>query len=103
MFAGGIAATLRTPKSSVRSGVLHLAAGVVFSVVGIELLPDVLHRHAPFEAVIGFMLGIALMFGVKEWTHQLSLKRKASAGGLPMGLLVGIGVDVLIDGLLLGI
>ncbi len=103
MFAGGIAATLRAPKPSIRSGVLHLAAGVVFSVVGIELLPDVLHRHAPFEAVIGFILGIVLMFSIKEWTRRLASPRHASTDKLPMGLIVGIGVDILIDGLLLGI
>lgn len=103
MLGGGIAATLRAPKPSVRSGILHLAGGIVFSVVAVELLPDVLHRHAPLEAVIGFTLGIALMFGIKEWTRRLSAKSHASAGKLPMGLLVGIGVDVLIDGLLLGI
>jgi len=103
MFGGGIAATLRTPSPSIRSGVLHLAAGIVFSVVGVELLPDVLHRHAPLEAVIGFTLGIVLMFSVKEWTRRLSSSRHASAGKLPMGLIVGIGIDILIDGLLLGI
>ena len=103
MFIGGTAATFRTPKPSVRSAVLHLAAGIVFSVVGVELLPDVLHRHAPFEAVIGFTFGIILMFGIKEWTRRLSSKHHASAGKLPMGLIVGIGIDILIDGLLLGI
>jgi ZIP family zinc transporter len=103
MFVGGIAATLRVPKPSIRSAVLHLAAGIVFSVVGVELLPDVLHRHAPFEAVIGFTLGIVLMFGIKEWTRRLSSKKHTNAAGLPMGLIVGIGVDILIDGLLLGI
>ena len=102
MLIGGIIATLRTPTPAIRSGVLHLAAGIVFSVVGVELLPDVLHRHAPFEAVIGFTLGILLMFGIKEWTRRLS-SHHASAGKLPMGLIVGIGIDILIDGLLLGI
>jgi ZIP family zinc transporter len=103
MFIGGIVATWRTPKPSLRSAVLHFAAGVVFSVVGVELLPDVLHRHAPIEAVVGFALGIGLMFGIKEWSHRLASKHSAGAAGLPLGLLVGIGIDVLIDGLLLGI
>ena len=103
MFGGGIGATIRVPKPSLRSAILHLAAGIVFSVVAVELLPDVLHRHAPMEAVIGFSLGILMMFGIKELTHQLESKRDGKAAGLPMGLLVGIGVDILIDGLLLGI
>lgn len=103
MFGGGVAATLRTPSPAVRSAVLHLAGGVVFSVVSVELLPDVLHRHAPLEAVIGFTLGIVLMFGIKEWTRKLSAQQHARAGNLPMGLIVGIGVDIFIDGLLLGI
>jgi ZIP family zinc transporter len=103
MFGGGIAATLRVPKPNVRSAVLHLAAGIVFSVVAVELLPDVLHRRAPFEVVIGFTLGILLMFGVKEWTRRLQSASHVSAAGLPLGLIVGIGVDILIDGLLLGI
>ena len=67
------------------------------------MLPNVLYRHAPVEAVIGCTLGIVLMFGIKEWTRRLSSKHYANVTGLPMELTIGIGVVILIDGLLLGI
>lgn len=47
MIVGGIAAAFHSPGAKVRSGILHFAAGVVFSVVAVELLPDVVRGHAP--------------------------------------------------------
>ena len=46
-LAGSSIAALRAPGARVRSGIQHFAAGVVFSVVSVELLPDVVRRHRP--------------------------------------------------------
>ncbi|MBA3646843.1 MAG: transporter, partial [Gemmatimonadaceae bacterium] len=45
----------------IRGHVLHLAAGVVFSVVAVELLPEIQRRALVKDVVIGFTLGIATM------------------------------------------
>ena len=44
-----------------RNSVLHLAAGVVFAVVSVELLPEITRRALVGDVVIGFALGIATM------------------------------------------
>ena len=101
MIIGGAIAVWRAPNAAWRSGILHFAAGVVFSVVAVELLPDVVSRHRPLEVAIGFGLGVAVPLGLRAWNE-----RKAGGTndeGASSGLLFGVGVDIVIDGLLLGI
>ena len=62
---GGSIAAFRTPSPNMRSSIQHFAAGVVFAALGVEILPDVVHHRAPVAAIIGFVLGTALMFGLK--------------------------------------
>ena len=80
-----------------------------------------MQHHAPYEVALGFGLGVATMLGLRYFTQRLEKQEQAgkatepAAGGsapipatavpasLPWGLLVAIGIDILIDGLLLGI
>ncbi len=105
MIAGSSIAIFRRPSGNARSFILHFAAGVVFSVVTVELLPDVVKEHKPLQVIVGFTLGLVTMLLVKHFAEAKE-KQEPSAevtGKLPMGLLLGIGIDILIDGLLLGI
>ena len=104
MIAGGAIAIFKKPNGNVRSLILHFAAGVVFSVVAVELLPDVVKQHKPVQVVIGFSLGLIAMLLVKKFTEPAEENEQLSTSGkLPMSLLLAIGVDIFIDGLLLGI
>lgn len=106
LLGGGAFASWRLPGPGWRSAILHFAGGVVFSVVAVELLPDVVRTHEPLEIVIGFGLGIAVMLVLRRLTEQQrppDAEEAAQPAGLPWGLLFGVGVDVVIDGLLLGI
>jgi ZIP family zinc transporter len=125
MVVGGVVAVLRPPGAAIRSAILHFAAGVVFSVVAVELLPDIVARHRPLEVGLGFAIGVGVMLGLRSLTRKAADKEKAvpkpalasgeqapqaapeetasSGAPLPMGLLTGVGIDILIDGLLLGI
>lgn len=118
MIAGAALAVWRAPGPKLRSAILHFAAGVIFSVVAVELLPDIVQHHAPYEVAVGFGLGVAAMLGLRYFTQRLEKQAEPgeadipltgrvaaspSAPGLPWGLLVAIGIDILIDGLLLGI
>jgi zinc transporter, ZIP family len=120
MIAGAALAVWRAPGPQLRSAILHFAAGVIFSVVAVELLPDIVQHHAPYEVALGFGLGVATMLGLRYFTQRLEKQEKAGkeaapaasgtvasalpvAAGLPWGLLVAIGIDIFIDGLLLGI
>ena len=101
---GAAVAALRPPGRVVRSSIQHFAAGVIFSVVAVELLPEVRQGHDPFEVGWTFAAGVALMLiidaVVKRFRHD---GEQGAARGPSPGQLVPIGVDVLLDGILIGI
>lgn len=105
ILMGGVTGLFTTPSGAFKSSVLHFAGGVVFSVVAVELLPDIIKNHKPIEVGIGFSLGIITMLLVKFFAEKLEEKQenKTTKNGLPIGLLVALGIDLAIDGLLLGV
>jgi ZIP family zinc transporter len=118
MVVGALLAVWRPPGPSLRSAILHFAAGVVFSVAAVEILPLIVHEHSPVVVTLGFALGVALMLALRQLTRYLERRAHlrltptpgtvaAEAANatdqLPWGLLIAIGVDIFLDGLLLGI
>jgi ZIP family zinc transporter len=97
---GATVAALRQPGLVVRSSIQHFAAGVIFSVVAVELLPEIRKGHDPFEVGWTFAAGVALMLFINQVVKRYG---QASAAGPSPGQLVPIGVDLLLDGLLIGI
>ena len=105
-IVGALVSTFRPPGPKLRSAIQHFAAGVVFSVVAVELLPDIVRSHArnaAFDVVIGFALGVVAMLALRAMTEKLEAAAPAGRAGLPMAFLAAIAVDLLIDGLLIGI
>jgi ZIP family zinc transporter len=105
VVAGGIAAAVRPPSPAVRSGVQHIAAGVLFAALATELLPDVVHRRLPWVTLGGFALGVVAMLALKAFTQRLEERSSARAGEerVPRSLLLASGADIALDGLLIGI
>ena len=108
--AGAAVATSRPPSPRVTSAVQHLAAGVVFAAVALELIPPVRERNAGV-AVIGFSLGIVVMWGLRRLTDRLESSVAAiepanppvrRLAGASAGLLLAIAVDVFVNGAVLG-
>lgn len=99
---GGAVATFRPPSAKARSFVQHFAAGVVLAVVAGELLPEMTKTHRPLGVVIGFVLGVCLMLGAKEITQRIEANDEQREGS-KTGLLIAVGIDVLLDGLLIGV
>jgi ZIP family zinc transporter len=97
---GAILAVLRPPGPTIRSGVQHFAAGVVFAALSLELLPD-FHERSPVTVAIGFGIGIVVMLGLRWLTRRIE-ESGGGEQGLPVGLLATLGLDFLIDGLILG-
>ncbi|WP_345778548.1 hypothetical protein [Natrinema sp. DC36] len=101
-LVGGIVAIYRTPGPQMESNVQHFAAGVVFAAVAAELLPDV-HTRAPAVVVVGFAIGVATMLGI----HRLSkyVEKRGIGGKMAgaAGLLITVSIDMLIDGVLIGV
>lgn len=110
---GGLFGTFFHIKGNARSFLLHLAAGVIFAVVSIDMLPHVVRGQSVAFVAIGFFTGLVLMLGIKYLTRRFEKQRKNTLpqkesthirlSFLPWALLVGIAVDILIDGILLGI
>lgn len=112
--AGATIAAFRPPPARVQSLIQHFAAGVVFAVVAVELLPDITRLHTLPSTIAGFAAGVACMLALQVITKRLESKASAHADEgersdapgttrLPVALLTTVGIDVLLDGLLLGV
>lgn len=108
---GGVIASLKTSSERTRSFVQHFAAGVVMAAVAGELLPEISKGHQPLGLVIGFALGLVIMLLIRQVAERFEGReadRELEVTGRPaLGMnfaLIGVvGIDVLIDGLLIGV
>lgn len=100
-----LVARVKAPSPTARSALQHFAAGVVFSTVAVELLPDLTRTHATVEVVVGFAMGVALLLVIRHVTDEPPPAAGGTDAGtrLPVGMLVAVGIDILLDGLLLGL
>ena len=94
LILGATATVLRRPSPGLQSGVQHFAAGVVFAAAASEILPDLKHGGSAWAVVIGGGLGIVVMLAIKHYSKR--------AKG-PVAIAAVTGIDILIDGLVLGI
>jgi ZIP family zinc transporter len=101
-LVGGVIAVYFPPGPQMESNIQHFAAGVVTAAVAAELLPGI-HDRAPEIVVVGFAVGVVTMLGI----HQLSKRiEKGNVGGQfagTAGLLITVGIDMVIDGVLIGV
>lgn len=110
ILGGGMVGLYQNPGPRLRSMILHFAAGVMFSIVAVELLPDIISRHKPLEVLLGFGAGVGLMLLIQIWTKQFENEGSRKGGAvlrtasqIPYRFLLVTGIDVFIDGSLLGI
>lgn len=112
--AGAGAAALRSPGPRTMSAVQHFAAGVVVAALVGEVLPDLREEARWGWAVGGFLLGTAVVLALGAWGRMLDRPRRSAgtdAGAvatgaalvLPVGLIATVGIDLLIDGVLVGL
>lgn len=95
---GGVIAAYKPPGERVTSLVQHFAAGAVLGAVAGKLVPKIVEsKQALPWVVVGFAAGLALMIGVKL------LSDRFEQGGGSAGLIITTGVDVFIDGIIIGI
>ena len=94
VLLGSLIAVLWRPSDRLVGAMQHLAAGVVFAAAAAEILPQVMHEGSPAATFIGGALGILVM---------LSLKAVEDRAKGPVAMLSAVGIDILIDGLVLGL
>jgi len=101
-LVGGVIAVYRPPGPQMESNVQHFAAGVVIAAVAAELLPGI-HERAPQIVVLGFAIGVVTMLGIHRLSKTIEKRRVGGQFAGAAGLLITIGIDMLIDGVLIGV
>lgn len=113
--AGAALAAWRAPGDKLTSGVQHFAAGVVFAALAGEVLPDLRDQGHLGAVLVGFASGVVLLLALGAYSRrQEAATAKAAASStsqappgeaapLPWGLLAAVGIDLVIDGLLVGL
>lgn len=105
ILAASIAA-VQKPSGGMRSAMQHLAAGVVFAAVGLEMGPDLLQRHESISTAVGFGIGIGMFVCIRYVTEKRSDRTSQAGGerrGVSVSYVVTIATDLLVDGLMIGI
>lgn len=100
LLIGAAIASLFTPNKVIKSLVQHFASGVVFAAVAVELIPHMLTGEATWTISFGFILGILLVLGLHNLSHKIKEKRWRAK--LPYSMTAAIGIDLFLDGLLIG-
>ena len=106
-IVGSLVALIRRPGPRLISGIQHFAAGVVMAALVGEVMPDLRREgHLPW-AVGGVVIGVAVVLSLGAWGRRLESGERSVARAvgyvLPVGLLVAVGIDLVLDGLLVGL
>lgn len=101
MVIGAVLAAFRPPSPRMRSVFQHAAAGVVFAAVAGEVLPEAKAAHDVMGVIVGFAAGVGLMLLVRMLTEPKAGSPEKSDS--PKSLVITVGIDLVIDGLLVGI
>ena len=100
-----LAALIHRPSAGARSALQHLAAGIVFAAVSTEIVPEMLAGGHVLAVALGFAAGVVLMFGVRVASDAMlaASNSESSAGTSGWSILLATGIDLAIDGLLIGL
>jgi ZIP family zinc transporter len=86
------------------SGALQFAAGIITALVAFSLMPAAVRYSTPIGVVLGFFVGGAIFVAIDYISARRALQRPAAeSGSASMALYIGILVDLVIDGVVIGI
>ena len=100
---GGLLAEVLPFSRRVLSLALHGAAGIVFAVIGLELMAEALEADPPWAAALGLMAGggfAALLDRSVAYIRARTGAAESSAG--PWMIFVGVAIDLFSDGIMIG-
>lgn len=103
-FAGGVLAELRPVSERVLSLALHLAAGIVLAVVGLELMPEALRGNPPWVPLVAFVAGGAAFIGLDRAIGyvQARIGSRGEKQASAMAIFSGVSLDLFSDGVMIG-
>lgn len=94
-FLGGLVAEVVDVSERALSLALHLAAGVVLAVVGLELMPEAMGATSPWVPILAFVGGGAFFLGIERVIGfvQARLGVEEEAVG-PLAIFSGVSLDL---------
>ncbi|MCT7981268.1 ZIP family metal transporter [Laspinema olomoucense] len=103
-YIGGLLAEFIPPSKSNLSLTLHAAAGIILSVVGVEIMPEMLAADPPWLIFLAFVGGggffILMRRAIKFF--QKRSKNSETQSSSAWVISVGVGIDLFSDGLMVG-
>jgi ZIP family zinc transporter len=102
-FLGGFLAEVFKVSERVLSLALHLAAGIVLAVVGLELMPEALRANPPWVPILAFVAGGAFFIYIGHLLGHVrnALGTREGASG-PLAIFSGVSLDLFSDGVMIG-
>jgi ZIP family zinc transporter len=102
-FAGGGLAEIFRVSARALSLALHLAAGIVLAVVGLELMPEALDSSAPWLPLLAFVAGGAVFIGLDRLVGYVQgrLGGDENQKGA-FAIFGGVSMDLFSDGVMIG-
>lgn len=96
-LGAGIVLLMGKPSDKVLSVLMGLAAGIMLAIATLELLPEALELGGTVKALIGFLLGVALMNLLDHLIPHIHFKNGCERGNpemLKVGYLIFLGIAV---------
>ena len=102
-LVGGLLAELVGVSGRVLSLALHLAAGIVLAVVGLELMPEALAADPAWVPIVAFVFGGAVFIGLDRLVGIVQKRMggtEEQSGAL--AIFGGVSMDLFSDGVMIG-
>lgn len=102
-LVGGGLAELFHVSARALSLALHLAAGIVLAVVGLELMPEALRATPPWVPLLAFVAGGGVFLGLERVVGFVQARfggGQDESGAL--GVFGGVAIDLFSDGVMIG-
>lgn len=101
--AGGVLAEVVRLSERSLSLALHLAAGIVLGVVGLELMPQALRADLPWVPLLAFVAGGALFIALDGGVGYVRVRRDGDRNqSSAMTIFGGVWIDLFSDGVMIG-
>lgn len=100
-FLDGALAELTQLSGKSLSLALHVAAGIVLAVVGIELMPETLESGPAWVMVLAFVAGGGFFMLTDAVVERVG-GGEGQGGGAAWGIFFGVAVDLFSDGIMIG-
>ena len=103
LIVGLVIGLLVGPGQKLQAAAQHLAGGVIFGAVAVEIVPFMEKQNQWTAILAGLAVGAGLMLlirGLRREEDSIEAAGTRGVAGLSVGLLVAFGIDLVIDGML---